>query len=294
MTKRKSSVSTRKPASRAEVGFLEKHWKIATAISAAIIAILGVIPTLLPTPIFGRDKVKEPSTTSTLKGSLTTDLRIADLTANEAVAPYTSYTHDENSNLQETGKGKNKVEAVQIALRNNGDIPAFIKEVRLKFRQYNRLDECETYGDDVVVTSSTDVSLPTGDPDKKAPFVISKSMSYKVDAHGIDRLQLTFDSPGPTYIAANIDIELVQDGSQPPISAGTAILFLPPVETAGYFESLTKHPHIAPLKGCNSRNFAALRAVNVAPSEVLTVRSSSFRKALAAHSNFARGEYYSP
>lgn len=158
-------------------------------------------------------------------------------------------------------------ETIQVALRNSGDAPAFIRRAIFNVVSYELLEYCIPTGDPLSVTQSVDVQIPY--EISQTPFKVEEIVSFQVPPHDLDRIEFTLSipefPPRPPAIAV-IEVILEQDTGTD-LEVGTAKLAMPTITTQIVLNEEVDRSYRPELRqgdveSCLERNYERLNAAD--------------------------------
>jgi hypothetical protein len=130
--------------------------------------------------------------------------------------------------------------AIDITMRNDGDLPALITGVDVRFLHAEQIEQCTEIGGPVSVSGAYDIRVPTGPNMPKAPFQMRHPVTFQVEPRSVDRLALTIgpdtfrEGQTPYLYVAEVSLEV--DGQEDLVPTGAAALLEPPSGPANFLE----------------------------------------------------------
>jgi hypothetical protein len=154
-------------------------------------------------------------------------------------------------------------QAIDLTLRNRGDLVAIVTGVSLRVRETAFLEICQG-GGGLEVSETYDVLLP---PDAEPGQVIESKVSQELAPGAADRFVLRLDVPDPDrqlgQYLYQLDVLVSHDAARTPLRAGTVLVSAPflPTEFAFYTPNrdLYSAPEAARERRCSQRNESTFR-----------------------------------
>lgn len=236
---------------------------------------------------------REDAAPSSSPSSAVVQLAVADFVVDRPTNVKTKMDRTLFSGETETETTRTAAETIQVALRNSGDAPAFIRRAKFNITSYELLEYCIPTGDPLLVTQSVDVQIPY--KISQTPFEVEEVVSIQVPPNSLDRIEFTLSipefPPRPPAIAV-VEVVLEQDTGID-LEVGIAKLAMPTIAAQIVLNEEVDRSYRPELRqgdveSCLERNYERLKAADQHAPEG-EGRSDAFATILEAYSAYFDG-----